>query len=76
METFLLTLALVVCLITAMAVGVIFGRKPIAGTCGGLNNMGDKGACDICGGNPNKCDEANSSRTDLSYDASGGQRSN
>jgi hypothetical protein len=39
-----------------MAVGVIRGRKPIAGTCGGLNNMGEQGACDLCGGDTRKCD--------------------
>lgn len=67
MGTFLLALGLVVCLMAAMAIGVIFGRKPIAGTCGGLNNMGSKGECEICGGNPTKCEET--SATDLSYDA-------
>lgn len=67
MGTFLLALGLVLCLMAAMAVGVIFGRKPIAGTCGGLNNMGNKGECEICGGNPQKCEE---SSADLAYDAS------
>lgn len=71
MGTFLLALGLVIFLITAMAIGVLFGRKPIAGTCGGLNNMGTGGACEICGGNPNKCEESNASgsSTDLAYDA-------
>lgn len=73
MGTFLLALALVLCLMAAMAVGVIFGRKPIAGTCGGLNNMGTKGECEICGGNPQKCEE---STTDLAYDAASGSRRN
>lgn len=70
MGTFLLALALVLCLMGAMAVGVIFGRKPIAGTCGGLNNMGAKGECEICGGNPRKCDESSPSASELPYDAS------
>ena len=71
MGTFLLALVVVVCLMAAMAVGVIFGRKPIAGTCGGLNNMGAGGECEICGGNPKKCDEAGQVEvSDLAYDAS------
>lgn len=70
MGTFLLALGLVLCLMAAMAVGVIFGRKPIAGTCGGLNNMGSQGECELCGGNPSKCEESSTSPGDLSYDAS------
>jgi hypothetical protein len=70
MGTFLLALGLVICLMAAMAIGVIFGRRPIAGTCGGLNNMGSKGECEICGGNPNKCEESAQPAADLSYDAS------
>ena len=36
--------------ILAMAVGVIVMKKPITGSCGGLNNLngGDK-KCEICG---------------------------
>jgi len=44
-------------LVTAMAVGVIFSNKPIAGSCGGLNNIGMKEDCDICGGNDTLCEE-------------------
>ena len=40
-----------------MAVGVLRGRAPIAGSCGGLNNLGVDGACEICGGNRSKCDQ-------------------
>jgi hypothetical protein len=39
-----------------MAVGVMRGRPPIAGSCGGLGAMGVDGACEICGGNPDKCE--------------------
>ena len=35
--------------------GVVFGRKPIAGSCGGLKTMGEIGDCEICGGDPAKC---------------------
>ena len=34
----------------AMAVGVMFGQRPIAGSCGGLNNLdGGDGECGFCG---------------------------
>ena len=50
MTTLLLTIlvAFLVLLmaITAMAIGVMNGRKPISGSCGGLNGEG----CSICGG--------------------------
>ena len=46
-------------LVTGMAVGVLMGRKPIAGSCGGVGAaLGeDNYTCDICGDDPNKCDE-------------------
>lgn len=58
MGTFVLALIIVGLLMAAMSVGVIFGRKPISGTCGGLGAMGG-GACDICGGDTSKCEEEN-----------------
>ena len=42
--------------ITAMSIGVIFNRKPLSGSCGGLEPNGD---CSICGGNTNKCENSN-----------------
>jgi hypothetical protein len=56
MIEFLLTFIILLAIVAGMAVGVIRGRKPIAGTCGGLNNMGEQGACDLCGGDTRKCD--------------------
>lgn len=43
--------------VLGMAVGVIFGRKPIAGSCGGIANLGIEKECSICGGDRQKCDE-------------------
>lgn len=57
MGTFLLVLLIVGLLVAAMSVGVIFGRKPITGTCGGLGAAGITGPCDICGGDTSKCEE-------------------
>ena len=39
MNTFLITLLVVGIVIAAMAIGVMFGRKPIAGSCGGMGAM-------------------------------------
>ena len=43
-----------------MSIGVIMGRKPISGSCGGIGAaLGEKNYnCDICGGDPNKCEES------------------
>ncbi len=35
MEMFLITFGIIALLVLLMAIGVIFGRKPIAGSCGG-----------------------------------------
>ncbi|SMF11618.1 (Na+)-NQR maturation NqrM [Pseudobacteriovorax antillogorgiicola] len=36
--------------IVGMAIGVIVMKKPITGSCGGLNNLnGDMDKCEICG---------------------------
>ncbi|WP_110687495.1 (Na+)-NQR maturation NqrM [Salinicola aestuarinus] len=57
MTIWILAFALMLLLTAGMAVGVIVGRKPIAGSCGGLNNLGLKNGCDICGGNDQVCEE-------------------
>jgi hypothetical protein len=43
MVYFVITFALMLIVVLVMAVGVIFGRKAIKGSCGGVNN----GAC-VC----------------------------
>jgi len=49
-------------LITGMAVGVLLGRKPISGSCGGVGAaLGEIDySCDICGGDIKKCEDSNS----------------
>ena len=44
-------------LIALMSIGVIMGRKPISGSCGGMKALGMEMECEICGGNPSLCDE-------------------
>ncbi|MBB3229531.1 (Na+)-NQR maturation NqrM [Halomonas stenophila] len=82
MSTFLVVLAFMLLIMAAMAVGVILGQKPIAGTCGGLNKLGLKEGCEVCGGKDEVCEEENRKRqgsarrrsdesrgADLGYDA-------
>ncbi|HBK17603.1 MAG: (Na+)-NQR maturation NqrM [Gammaproteobacteria bacterium TMED134] len=55
MTTLILTFAAMLLLTAAMAVGVIFGRKPIAGSCGGMKALGMETECEVCGGQPELC---------------------
>lgn len=75
MITWILVFIVMLLVVLGMAVGVIMGRKPIAGSCGGIANLGiEKDDCPICGGNQDKCDEANreagrTAASSLGYDA-------
>lgn len=74
MTLFLVVLAFMLLVVGAMAVGVMFGRKPIAGSCGGLAAVGIEGKCEICGGDPQLCDAetddvTTTERTGEFYDA-------
>lgn len=72
MTQFLVVFVIMLALVAAMSIGVIMGRKPIAGTCGGLNMMGADGACEICGGDTSKCestDEPDDRGAELGFDA-------
>ncbi len=74
MATFILGFILLSLVIAGMAIGVIMGRKPITGSCGGIGAaLGEKNyTCDICGDDPSKCEEQGGESTmavSLSYDA-------
>ena len=43
MSTMILAFVVLLFIIVAMSVGVIMGRKPISGSCGGLANVGIEG---------------------------------
>jgi uncharacterized protein len=62
--TAVLAFLLMLIIVASMAIGVMFGRKPIAGSCGGMKALGMNVECEICGGNPNACDSAGSSTRD------------
>ncbi|WP_339485670.1 (Na+)-NQR maturation NqrM [Pseudomonas sp. EL_65y_Pfl2_R95] len=72
--TFVIVFLVMLLVVSMMAVGVIMGRKPIAGSCGGIANLGIEKECSICGGSREKCEEVNSvdpaKQTTLAYDAS------
>jgi len=57
MTLFLISFVFIALVIAAMAVGVMMGRGPIKGSCGGMGALGIDTACDICGGNPQRCEE-------------------
>lgn len=76
MIVYILAFFVMVLVISGMAVGVIFSNKPIKGSCGGLSAIGIDETCEICGGDPEKCDEEQERRAaeavecaDLAYDA-------
>ncbi|MFK8019413.1 MAG: (Na+)-NQR maturation NqrM [Pseudomonadales bacterium] len=56
MTTMLLSFLFFIVVVAAMAVGVLAGREPISGSCGGIAALGLDTECEICGGDPNKCD--------------------
>ena len=57
-ETFILAVVLVMVLIAGMSIGVIFGRKPISGSCGGVGNqVGGGSGCSVCGRSSGSCDD-------------------
>lgn len=53
----LVTFVLMLLAVLGLALGVIFGRKPLAGSCGGIANLGLEKQCSLCGGDRQKCDE-------------------
>ncbi len=57
MTTLLVVFGVMLAIVAAMAVGVIFGRKPISGSCGGMSAIGMDSACDVCGGDRKKCEK-------------------
>lgn len=76
MGMLLVTFFVMLLIVTAMSVGVLFGRGPITGSCGGVGAaLGDDDyVCDLCGNDENKCKELNddpeSADTDLAYNVS------
>ncbi len=57
MATVLISFILFSLVILIMSVGVLMGRKPVQGSCGGLANVDGIAECELCGGSPSKCSE-------------------
>ncbi|MDG2060362.1 MAG: (Na+)-NQR maturation NqrM [SAR86 cluster bacterium] len=57
MTTLILTFIFLVILVALMSVGVLFGRQPISGSCGGMKSIEGQINCDLCGGDKSKCIE-------------------
>lgn len=75
MTVYIFAFVAVALVIAGMAVGAIFQNKPLKGSCGGLNNIGMKQDCAICGGDDDECrkeqerQEKLAQAEDLAYDA-------
>ena len=54
MATLMLSFVIVALAVTGMAIGVMAGRSPIKGSCGGLNG----GKCELCSGSCRRKEES------------------
>ena len=66
---FAIVFAFMAIFILTMAVGVIFGRKPISGSCGGMAAIGMESECDVCGGDKTRCDKDDAYEGDSKADS-------
>ncbi len=59
MTTLILTIFVLLFVVAATSVGVMMGRKPIKGSCGGVGAaLGEKDyLCPVCGDDPNQCEK-------------------
>ena len=58
MATIIFAFLFMVAMVGIMAVGVIMGRAPISGSCGGMKALGMDVECEICGGDPAVCESS------------------
>ena len=63
MTTLFFAFGFMLLMVALMAVGVLFGRKPIAGSCGGMKALGMEMECEICGGDAQQCDTESGSKS-------------
>lgn len=79
MMIYILAFVVMLLVVAGMALGAMVQNKPLKGSCGGLNNIGLKRNCAICGGDDDECEKEQQrqqskgeSRSDLAYDANKG----
>ncbi len=51
----LVVFAVMLLVVAGMAIGVMNGRKPITGSCGGIAIFGVEKECEFCGGKRENC---------------------
>jgi len=56
MELFFIVFCVLALIVGMMSIGIILGKKPIAGSCGGMSALGMDVVCDVCKGDKSKCD--------------------
>ena len=69
MSTLVIVFGAMLAFVILMAIGVLMGRKPISGSCGGMAAIGMESACDVCGGDKNKCEKESKKAADASDNA-------
>ena len=74
MAMLLVTLLVMLLVVVGMSIGVLLGRKPLAGSCGGVGKaLGEEDyVCELCGGDEAKCEtlqQDQQKRPDLAVDA-------
>nr|WP_010130535.1 (Na+)-NQR maturation NqrM [Microbulbifer agarilyticus] len=79
MTIYILAFFIMLLLVAGMAIGAIVQNKPLKGTCGGLNKIGMKKDCEVCGGDDDECEKEQerqrqaalkqTAAADLAYDA-------
>lgn len=77
MTIFIFAFVAMLLVVAGMAIGAMVQNKPLKGTCGGLNNIGMKQDCTVCGGDDDECEKEQERQRqqqmaaeDLAYDAS------
>ena len=66
MATVVFAFVFMLLLVGMMAIGVMLGRAPISGSCGGMKALGMDVECEICGGDETICKEENAVSKKLS----------
>jgi hypothetical protein len=62
---FVVSLLVFMMIVAAMSVGVMAGRAPISGSCGGVGKLGIDQKCELCGGDPQVCETQTRSTRDV-----------
>ncbi|MDP5210327.1 MULTISPECIES: (Na+)-NQR maturation NqrM [unclassified Microbulbifer] len=75
MTVFIFAFVVMLLVVAGMAVGAMVQKKPLKGSCGGLNTIGMKQNCAICGGDDEACEKEQKRQRnkvaveDIAYDA-------